>query len=290
MKLEAYHRPSTLADTWRLLEATPDARLIAGGTDLMVQLRAGTKQPDTLVSLRNIPDLRGIHIGEGKGKGEEVSIGALTPVETLLHHEELGAIYPALREATKVFASVQIRNAATLGGNLCNASPVADLAPPLLVYDARVVLASPKGEREVPIADFFVGPGQTCLQGGEVLTTLRIPRPSAATRSRFSKKHRVAMDLALVSVAVALELDGHRCTRARVAAGAVAPRPIRLEAVEALLEGHELSAEQVDKARTCAAASVSPISDLRASASYRRTITGVLLQRSIEELLKEETG
>ena len=164
MKLDAYHRPSTLTEAWRLFEEAPDARFIAGGTDLMVQMRSGSTRPKTLVSLRNIDELRGIRIAD------EVRIGALTPVEALLRDEALRDIFPTLQEASKVFASVQIRNAATLGGNLCNASPVADLAPPLMIHDARVVVASPAGEREIPIADFFVGPGETALRGAEVLT------------------------------------------------------------------------------------------------------------------------
>jgi carbon-monoxide dehydrogenase medium subunit len=283
MKLDAYHRPSTLTEAWRLFEEAPDARFIAGGTDLMVQMRSGSTRPKTLVSLRNIAELRGIRIAD------DVRIGALTPVEALLRDDALRDIFPTLQEASKVFASVQIRNAATLGGNLCNASPVADLAPPLMIYDARVVVASPAGEREIPIADFFVGPGETALRGAEVLTEVRIERPGDTTRSRFLKKYRVAMDLALVSVAVALDLDGRRCTRARVAAGAVAPRPIRLHQVEAMLEGHELVADRIARARSCAEAEVSPISDVRSSASYRRTISGVLLQRAVQQLLEEDT-
>jgi carbon-monoxide dehydrogenase medium subunit len=278
MNLHEYHRPISLAEALRLKADHPDARFIAGATDLMVRIRAGVDQPRALISLRNIPELVGVELGE------TTRIGALTTISAILAHRGLGETASVLIEAARPFASMQIRNMATVGGNLCNASPAADLPPALLVLDARVCLASAEGSREVPLDEFFQGPGQTCLSPDEVVTSVVFDAPSPAARTAFRRQSRVAMDLALVSIAVSLVLEGERCVRARVAAGAVAPRPLRLRQVEAALEGQRVGAEVFAHARAVAEKEISPISDLRASAAYRRRMTGTLFQRAVESI------
>ena len=221
----------------------------------------------------------------GSASGEGARIGALATIADILEHKVLGERYPVLHDAARPFGSVQVRNLASVGGNLCNASPCAGMSPPLLVLDARVRLAGPDGEREMPLDEFFVGPGETCLGPDDVLTTVVLDPPSSGTRSRYLRKGRVSTDLAFVSIAVLLGLDGDRCTRARVAAGAVAPRPLRLRAVEKLLEGRRIGPTLLSEARAQAEREVSPSRTCGASAEYRRHLTGALFQRAAESTL-----
>lgn len=269
----AYHRPDSLAEALSLKSAAPDARFIAGGTDLMVQMRAGAAKPAGLISLRGIEELRTIEVAD------TTRIGALVTVSELLAHPALGARFGALVAAARVLGSVQIRNLATVGGNLCNASPAADLAVALLVHDARVRLVGPDGERELPLDDFFVGPGQTVLGKGELLAEILLEEPPGP--GLFLRRGRVRMDIAIASVAGCLDVQDGTCRTARIAAGSVAPRPVRLRAVEKALVGHELSEDTIRAAREAAQSEVEPITDLRASAGYRRHLVGVYVERAV---------
>lgn len=277
-----YHRPRSLEEAWGLLESQPDARLVAGGTDVFVRLREGRYHPPALVSLRRVESLRRIE------PGREWTIGAGVTVAELLEHEELSATFPVVAEAGRRLGSVQIRSAATVGGNLCNASPCADLAPPLLVLEARARLASAAGEREVPLAEFFLGPRRSALRPGELLTALVVEVPPVGARATFLKQGRVRMDIALASVAVRLDLEGRRCAAARVAAGSLAPTPTRLPEVESLLEGTELGEDALARAREAAEREVRPITDVRASADYRRHLAGALVARAVRALTRPE--
>jgi carbon-monoxide dehydrogenase medium subunit len=279
-----YHRPTSLEEAWQLRAGCPEARYIAGGTDLMVLMRAGAVRPPSVISLRGIEELRGIEVGE------PTRIGAMTTIGEILEHRELGERHPVLHDAARPFGSVQVRNLASVGGNLCNASPCAGLPPALYVLDARVRVAGPEGDRVLPIEELFAAPGETCLIPGEVLTEVLLDPPPPGVRSRYLRRGRVRMDLAFVSVAVLIGLNGGRCARARVAAGAVAPRPLRLRAVEELLEGRALEPPLLAEARARVEQEISPITDVRASAGYRRHITGVLFQRAVESLLNGGGG
>jgi carbon-monoxide dehydrogenase medium subunit len=283
MNQHPYLRPGSLDELWPLLAAHPEARVIAGGTDVMVQLHSRVIRPCPLISLRALPGLDGIEVGEGG-----TWIGAATPIARLLDHPQLQQRAPVLVQAARVLGSPQIRNVATIGGNLCNASPCADTAPPLLVYEARAAIRGPLGQREIPLQEFFRGPGESALSPGEILEGLRLPPPRPGARGLFLKKRRVRMDLSLASVAVALEFSGGRCTRARIAAGSVAPTPLRLESVERLLEGQPLSDELIGQAAEAAAAAVDPIDDLRASEAYRRVIIAAYLRRALRRLAGAE--
>jgi carbon-monoxide dehydrogenase medium subunit len=274
VKPAAYHRPRSLEEAWRLREADGEARFIAGGTDLMV----GGRLPRTLISLRSIPELEGIDV-----EGDGVRLGALALVADLLEHPAIAERYPVIKEACRLFASVQIRNAATVGGNLCNASPAADLAPPLLVHDAKVRLRRAGGAREMPLDEFFLGPGRTALAPGEILTDVLLDPPAPGTRTAFLRKTRVRMDIALASVAILVETEGDRCRKARLAAGSVAPTPLRLREVEALLEGKRITPELAVEAGALAARGLQPIDDVRTSAAYRRRIMGVYVKRGLQE-------
>ncbi len=274
-----YLRPSTLEEALGFLQDSPAPRLLAGGTDLMVQLDHGRiEPPKTVISLRSVAELQEVQVGD------ETRIGAAVPLGDLLRHPELGTRYPALRQALHVFASPQIRNVATLGGNLCNASPAADSAPPLLVYEARVELASSTGRRELPLAEFFTGPGQTALTPGEIVVAIHLPPTAPDTKSTFARKGRVQMDLAIVSAAVLLVLDKKTCTKIRIAVGAVAPTPLRLKEVERLVLGQEINEALITEVKTLVREQIAPITDLRASADYRRTLTATLVGRGLQEL------
>jgi carbon-monoxide dehydrogenase medium subunit len=279
MRVADYRRPASLAEAWRLKAEYPHARFIAGGTDMMVQLRAGNGSPGVLISLRGIDELRGIE------RDESTRIGSMTTISEILAHPTIGEVYPVLRDAARPFASVQVRNMATIGGNLCNASPAADMAPALLVLDARVLVTGPDGEREMPLDGFFLEPGKTRLASGEVLTWIVIEPPPPGARTAFLRKSRVQTDLALVSVAVLLVMEEDRCRLARVAAGSVAPRPLRLRSVEGALEGRLVEPGLLARARELAEREVSPVSDVRATADYRRHLTGALFQRAVESVV-----
>ncbi|MBN1773288.1 MAG: xanthine dehydrogenase family protein subunit M [Deltaproteobacteria bacterium] len=276
----AYHRPTTLREAWRLLAEHPGAALLAGGTDLLVRIRARELQPSAVVSLRSIPELAGAAAERGGG----LRLGAATPVADLLRRATVVRRYPLLAQALRVMASPQIRNVATLGGNLCNASPCADTAPPLLAYEARVELRSARGRRELPLEEFFRGPGTTARRASEILTAVRLPAPPPGARVLFHKQRRVHLDLALASVAVLLRLQGTTCRRARLAAGSVGPTPLRLRAVERFLEGRILTEEVAVEAGRLAATAVSPITDLRSTADWRRRIVEVRVRRALVEL------
>jgi len=280
MKQLSYFRPRSLAEAWRLKEEHGDARFIAGGTDLQIRNWKREQNPVPLISLRGIEGLADIDVGETTTR-----VGALAPVGDVAEHAALAERYPALVRAAGRLGSAQIRNVATVGGNLCRAAPCADLAPPLLVYEARVRIESAAGAREVAMDDFMTAPGETCMAPGELATAVLLPRPSARAVATFLKKGRVSMDLSLASVAALLEMDGDVCRRARFAAGSVAPTPVRLRTVEALLGGATVTPALIDEAGRAAAVDVTPITDVRTTAAYRLRIVAVFVRRAIQELM-----
>jgi carbon-monoxide dehydrogenase medium subunit len=278
MKNIDYHQPASLSDLWEIKDSIPGARFIAGGTDILVKIKNRVIEPPALVSLRGIPELHGITINNG------ARIGAMTTINELIRHPDLIKHYPVLVEAARRLGSVQIRNAATVAGNLCNCSPCADTALPLLVLDARVQLQSNGKTREIPIHDFFVGPGESCIAPGEIMTAILLDPPAPNVCSTSFKKGRVKMDLAIASVAACLTLDGDACSRARIAAGSVAPVPMRLHDVESLLENNSLDNDIAQEAGRIAMETVTPITDIRSTAEYRRHMIGVYVLRAIEKL------
>jgi carbon-monoxide dehydrogenase medium subunit len=277
-----YFKPQSLEEVWDLDEKFPGSRYIAGGTDLMVKIKSRTIKPRAMISLRSISGLSGIEIGE------KVRIGAMTTISDLNEHPELGRIFPVLVQAAKRIGSPQIRNVGTVGGNLCNCSPCADTALALLILDARVILRNSRGSREVALEEFFIGPGESCLCGGELMTEILLDKPAPNVRAIFMKKGRVKMDLAVASVGVLLEMDSDTCKKARFAAGSVAPVPLRLKKVEELFENAVISKEMLEEAKKIAMSSISPITDIRSTADYRREIVGVYVKRALEKLMYDE--
>ncbi len=277
MELSNYHLPRTLDEAMSLKAENADTRYLAGGTDLLVRMKNGVEDVRSLISLRSLPELAAITANGA------VSIGSMATLTDVLEHPALGERYPVLVEAVRRIGSVQIRNAATLGGNLASAAPCADSAPALLVLEAKVRIAGRDAYRELPLGELFTGPRETCLGPEEVLTAVLLDPPRPRARGIFLKKTRVHVDLALASVAVLVELDADRktCSHVRIAAGSVAPTPLRLPQVETLLSGKRITPELVARARELARDAVAPISDLRASADYRRHLTGALLARGL---------
>jgi len=274
-----YLRPKSLKEALQQKKTIAGAKFISGGTDLLVQIKNRELQPPALISLRSIPELATIEINGG------ARIGALATISDIIQHNELGLNYPVLVEAARRLGSVQIRNVATVGGNLCNCSPSADMALPLLVLEAKVRLRTAKAKREIQISEFFKGPGESCLSSDEILTDIILDPSHQKAKATFLKKGRVKMDLAIASLAVLLEMEGGRCRKARIAAGSVAPMPLRLYKVEALLEGASLSKDLVSKAQQLAREIVFPITDIRATEEYRRQIVGVYVKRGLEKIL-----
>jgi len=279
-----YHQPDTLEEAFRLKKTIPDSLFISGGTDLMVRIKKRELSPRALISLRSIPGLSGIE------NGKIIRIGAMTSISDILQNSLLYEKFPVLIDAAKFLGSIQIRNMATFGGNLCNGSPAADMAPPLLVLEAKVRLQGGQKSRDLPLEKFFRGPGETGLSPDEIMTDILLDPPEPDTHGVFLKKGRTKMDLAVASVAALIRTEGNRCFKARIAAGSVAPVPMRLLEVETLLEGSSFSRELLTEAQELAAKSVSPITDVRSTADYRCHLVGVLLKRALEKLLDKEFG
>jgi carbon-monoxide dehydrogenase medium subunit len=254
--------------------------VIAGGTDLVPAVRAGRREPSVLVDLRRL-SLNRITVEQ-----DHIRLGAGVTFTDILASVPLAAEYPALQEAAAEVGGPPIRNRATLGGNLANGSPAADSAPPLLVYDASLVIAGPSGEREVPAAAFFEGPGRTVLRPGEILTGVVMPRPTGPTRSAFFKLGpRLAMAIAVVSVAVRVtEDDVGNVAECRIALGAVAPTPMRADAAELIVSSEGLTTDSIAVASAAAARACSPIDDIRGTAAYRRQMVEVLVGRLLTNL------
>lgn len=276
-----YSAPTRIDDALRVLARYgPDARVLAGGTDLMIAMRERGLRPSCLVDLRRIGGLAKVTLDPTC----RLNLGALVPVRDVERTADIRAGFPVLASAAGMLASVQVRNLATIGGNICNASPAADLAPPLLVLDAEVTAVGPAGERTFPIAALFAGPGRTTLSG-EILTGFSVGPMPAGSRAVYLKHGpRNAMDIALVGVAVLAIPDatGKTFGDVRIALGSVAPTPIRVPAAEAILRGAPICQEAIDEAADVAARESSPISDLRATGEYRRAMVRALTRRALE--------
>ena len=257
------------------------AVFMAGGTDVLVKIKKGALKPLRVIDVKGIRDMEGFSISENR-----FSIGALTRIRTLETSPEVMEKLPLLAQAAGKLGSIQVRNKATVGGNLCNAAPSAETAPALLALDASAEIYGKEGPRVVDLPDFFAGPGRTILKEGEILTRLNVPFNGRERQGAlyFKLANRKAMDIAFVGVAVLLEIDDEdRIRKARIALGAVAPTPIRARSAERVLEGRTLDHEAVVKSAELAASACSPITDLRASAEYRRAMVNRLCQRGLVE-------
>ena len=277
MKSFEFFEPTTLGEASRMF-TQEHAQLLAGGTDLVIGMKAYTETPQTVISLQKIPGLAGITTDANNG----ITIGAMTKAREVELSEDIQQHHTALAEGAAEIGSIQIRNLATIGGNIAHASPAADTVAGLLVADAQVDIASAGGERTVPIAALFTGPGQTVLAPGEIITAFRLPRATAGSHY-IKHKIREVMDLAFIGVAAAVDMDDGTITDARIGLAAVAPTPMRAIEAENLLKGNSLSDALLAEAGEAAAAACSPISDLRCSAEHRREMVDVLTRRTVQE-------
>ena len=268
-----YFEPKTIQESLELLDQyNGDARLIAGGSDLLVQMKHGTVNPKYLINISKILELKYI-----KNNGS-LHIGAATTLHDVLSFCGRDREFPALLEAIKSLGTVQIRNVGTIGGNICNASPAADSAPPLLVLDARVKLLSVRGERVLPLTDFFKGVNITVMAPNEILAEIEIPEVQPGRGSAFAKITRVGVDISKVNAAAMVQRDGEICASCRIALGAVAPVPMRVEQAEKLVLGKKMEHGLLEEVGKKATEEIKPVSDTRSTAEYRKKTAAVLVK------------
>ena len=270
-----YHRPRTLREALELLRSVEGARVIAGGTDLLVDMKFRRAEPKALVDVSKLEELRFVRLA-----GSYVEIGSAVTLQELVESELVRARLPLLWEAVNSMASWQVRNIATIGGNICNASPAADTAPPLLAYEARLLLTSLDGVREVGVGEFFVGPKRSTIRSDEILQLIRVPLHPTGYGWSFKKISRTSFDIAKVSVAVLLKTVEGKIKDPRVAFGAVAPTPVRARSTERAIEGVSLE-EALEIGPRFVESDIAPIDDVRSTAWYRREVARVILRDSL---------
>ena len=275
-----FYQPATLAEASRLLrENGPGGRFLAGGTDLVIAMKEKGLLPKYIVDLKRVPGLSGIR----EDNDGTITIGALTTMYAVETSPVITKKYPFLAQSAAEVGSIQIRNRATIGGNMANATPSADVAPSLIALNATAKIVSSSGERTVPLEEFFRGPGQNAMNADEILTEITIPKTGPQLVGEYIKfSPRDMMDLAYIGVAVAYNLaNDKKCGQVRIVLGAVAPTPIRAKNSEALLEGKVLTEELATQVGDEAARESKPISDVRSSADYRRAMVAVMTKRAI---------
>ncbi len=286
MRRFEYFAPHSLDETVALLKERGDGvKLLAGGTDLLVQMKEAGLHPSAVVSLHALPELRGLEFDEKAG----LVVGAATDMMTIEAYPAVRERFSALADGAAIVGSVQTRNMATLGGNIANAAPSADTAPPLVVLDAVAEVAGPDGSRQAPVGELFAGPGRTALAPHEVLVRFHLPTPPARTGSVYQRHTpRKIMDIAAVGVAVRLTLASEADTirEARICLGAVAPTVIRAPEAEEALTGQSPSEKLFAQAAEMARAAARPISDVRGSAEFRRHLVGVMTKRCLSIALE----
>jgi len=279
-----YLTPKTIEDARSLLSRYKgEARVIAGGTDLMVLMKNRDITPAYIIDLEAIPGLNYIRY-DGKG----LKIGALTTIHDIESSPVVRENFPVLADAARQMGSPQIRNMATVAGNLCRAAPSADMAPPLIGLGAKAKIVGPSGERVIGLEEFFVGPGESVLQSNEILAEIQVPNPPPHTRGIYLKTSaRAAVGIAFAGVAVIVTLDAKHTsiTDAKIVLGAVAPTPIRATQAEDILNGKTIEENLIEKAARAAAEAAKPISDIRSSAEYRKEMVKVLVTRAIRQVI-----
>lgn len=282
-----YAAPATIQEASQLLASTPGARPLAGGTDLIIQMKERGRAVPLLVSLRNVGELGSL------STNGRLEAGAMVRCGELAWSADIKKGWPIVADGADLVGSVQIRNKATVGGNVCNAAPSADVVPALIALDATARISGPSAARELPLLEVFKGPGQTALAPGELLTGISANRPGAGAGGAYLRHvPRREMDIAVVGVAVQLHLDsdGRTVRDARVVLASVAPTPIRSAAAEQALIGQPLNEQTLARAGEGAAADARPISDVRASADYRRELLKVYTRRVAQIAFQRARG
>ncbi|NOY09633.1 MAG: xanthine dehydrogenase family protein subunit M [Spirochaetes bacterium] len=283
-----YYRPETLKEVLKRLQEK-GSRILAGGTDLLVRIKTETEKPAIIVEITGVKEL---HILEMRN---ELILGALVKLYEIEKNDSIKNTYPSLHEAVKSIGGTQIRNMATLTGNLCNASPGADSAPPLITFGAQVEIKnlSKKGEivnRIILLEDFFKGPGKTVLEPGDILTRIIVPEPDKNTGSAFKKLSRVNLDISKISCAVFLERDGNIIKSIKIAVGAAAAIPVRAFYTEEALTGTIFNMNKMQAALNLIRDDISPVTDVRSTAEYRRSVAPVLVRDALGLAWKRAGG
>lgn len=274
-----YFSCKTIEEACSLLAAHKDeARVLAGGTDLLIKMKHRKTTPRYLIDIKRIPDLNYIRHDEHEG----LRIGALTTIQAIRNSSLIKKKFSVLHQAASVLGTRQVRNLATLGGNLCNGSPAAESAPALLTLEARVTIEGPGGQRTLPVEEFFLGPDRNALKEGEILTTIQFPDTPMHTGGMYIKHSTRRIDVAIVGVAIVITLDDQVCRDIKIALGSVGPMPFRAREAEKVLKGQKLSKAIFAKAAQTAAEESFPIDDIRGYADYRKKMVETLVKEGIE--------
>jgi CO/xanthine dehydrogenase FAD-binding subunit len=285
MKRFDYIRPGNMQDAIAALQANDEPYLLAGGTDLLIGMKTNAVKPNCLIDLKGIPGIDSIEYDNG------FKLGALTTVRDVEVSPLIRDKIPALSEAAGTLGSIQIRNRATIGGNLCHGSPAADMAAILLAMNCEVKIATGNGAKTIGLDQFFTGPNSTVLNRNEVLSQIIIPKEIEQFKGIYLKHGpRKAMDIGIVNIAILLDADVSSgfCNQIMIALGAVAPRPIRAKKAEALLNANRLTSELIQEAAEVASDEATPISDFRASAGYRKDLVKNLVAKGIDQILNSK--
>lgn len=288
MAIEEYYSPTSLVQAAQLVaDSRLPARFFAGGTDIMIQMMGEKTAQTRLISLKNIDSLKEI----SRNRDGEIFIGAMVSHAELARNPMIKKYLPALAQASGMVGSPSIRNMGTIGGNICNASPSADTAPPLMAYEAEILVWRSGGEKRAQIEDFFRGPSENILEKGDILRGFFL-RPEPEKIACYEKLGiRKALEIGIVNVCVAMSIDGGgRCQRLKIALGSVAPTPMRAKEAEKILEGKKISRDLVSQVIETTVGEARPISDIRASAEYRRDMVGVLVGEALSRLIDLGSG
>jgi len=278
-----YAAPASVGEALGLMAAHPGARLLAGGTDLLVQLRAGRKETDLVIDVKRIAELNAIHFDPAQG----LTLGGAVPCYRIYGDAAVARAYPALAEVASLIGGTQIQGRASIGGNLCNAAPSADSVPLLIALHATCRIAGPRGTRDVAVEDFCTAPGRTVLGPGELLISLHLPPPARHSGARYLRFiPRNEMDIAVAGAGVEVILDNGKFRAARIALAAVAPTPLFVREAGDALAGNLVNEASIAAAAEIARASARPITDMRGTAEYRRHLCGVLTRRALEAAVK----
>lgn len=285
-----YAAPKTIAEAVALLTKHGDrAKILAGGTDIIVQLREHRREADVLVDIKCIPEVNELACDAKKG----LVVGAAVPCYRIYEDKEIARQYPGLIDAASLIGGIQIQSRASLGGNLCNASPAADSIPPMIALEGVCVIAGPTGTREMVVEKFCTAPGKTVLGKGEFLVSIRFPPPkpnSGAAYLRFIPRNEMDIAVAGAGASVVLDATKTKCTSARIALAAVAPTPLYVRDAGAALVDGMLNDALINKAASAAQAAAKPISDMRGDADYRRHLVGVLVKRALNIAIQRAKG
>ncbi|MGE0135540.1 MAG: xanthine dehydrogenase family protein subunit M [Dehalococcoidia bacterium] len=283
-----YRRPATLQEAVQLLKDNgPTARVLAGGTDIIVMARERRRDTSMFVDIKAIPELTGIRFDASEG----LTLGAATPLYQIYRNETVQRLYPCLVDSASLIGGTAIQGRASFGGNLCNSGPAADSIPSLIALEGKAHIVGPNGERTVAVEDFCTAPGRNVLEAGEILVSLSFPAPQPNSGARFLRFiPRNEMDIAVVNCATALRFEGDTVAAARISIGAVAPTPLFVPAAGAALVGKPLTDESIAAAANASRDAATPIDDMRGSVRQRKHLAYVLTERTIRDAARRARG